>query len=446
MIAVTNSDRADSDKSSVKILLVDDKEKNLISLEALLREDNATNVHYILCQSGEEALKIAIKEEIALMLLDVQMPGMNGYDVARFLKENSKTKDIPIIFVTAIDQEINHVLEGFNVGAVDYLFKPLNPSITKAKVKIFINLYLNKKELELKNYELEENQGLLQKALSEKQQSEKALQQANAELANTHQALVKLNIELEERVKHRTAELQVNQKELRKKNDQLLRINADLDNFVYTASHDLKAPISNIEGLVETLKIDFPLQNDDVTNLFEMIDHSIQRFKNTIYDLANVARVQNADLTDVITIDVKAAVEEVREDIQALIDVNHANIVLNLQVPSLTFSRKNFRSILYNIISNAIKYRSPERSPVITISTFKSENYTGLSISDNGLGIREQDISKIFEMFKRLHDHVEGTGMGLHIVKRVMDNADGKIEVSSEVDKGTTFTFLFKNN
>ena len=446
MIAVTNSDTADSsDKRAVKILLVDDKEKNLISLEALLREDT-TNVHYILCQSGEEALKIAIKEEIALMLLDVQMPGMNGYDVARFLKENSKTKDIPIIFVTAIDQEINHVLEGFNVGAVDYLFKPLNPSITKAKVKIFINLYLNKKELEHKNHQLEENQTLLQKALGEKQQSEQALQLANTELASTHQALVKLNMELEERVKHRTAELQVNQKELRKKNDQLLRINADLDNFVYTASHDLKAPISNIEGLVETLKIDFPMQNDDVTNLFEMIEHSILRFKNTIYDLANVARVQNADLTDVITIDVKTAVEEVKEDIQALIDVNHARITLNLQVANLIFSRKNFRSILYNIISNAIKYRSPERSPEITISTFKSENYTGLSISDNGLGIREQDISKIFEMFKRLHDHVEGTGMGLHIVKRVMDNADGKIEVSSEVDKGTTFTFLFKSN
>jgi len=445
MILENDSSTAAASHKTVKVLLVDDKEENLVSLEALLREDTSINAKYILCKSGDQALKVSIKEDVAVILLDVQMPGMNGYDVARFLKDNSKTRDIPIIFVTAINQEAEHVYEGFRVGAADYLFKPLEPYITKAKVKIFTNLYLQKKELERKNQQLEEKQSQIEKALVEKQKSELALQHANEELAKMHQSVIKLNLELEERVRQRTIELQSSQKELRDKNEQLLRINADLDNFVYTASHDLKAPISNIEGLVDTLKADFPVQNnDDVSGLFEMIEHSIQRFKNTLYELTKVAKVQSSEQPDISTINIKDSIEEVTQDLHTLMEANQVALHLKLDLPEITFSRKNFRSILYNLISNAIKYRSPKRNPEITISAYEAEEHVVLVIEDNGLGIRDQDISRIFEMFRRLHDHVEGTGIGLHIVKRIVDNAGGKIEVSSVLDKGTTFTLSFK--
>src|SRR5690606_7657830 len=121
----------------LKVLLVDDKEENLIALEALLENDEF-EVEFIKTTSGNEALNIALKEELALILLDVQMPGMDGYEVARFLKQNSKTRAVPLLFVTALDQDVNYILEGYEKGAVDYLFKPLNPAITRAKVKAFI--------------------------------------------------------------------------------------------------------------------------------------------------------------------------------------------------------------------------------------------------------------------------------------------------------------------
>src|SRR6185437_3498184 len=155
MILESHSIADSFSEGAVNILLVDDKQENLVSLEALLKEGTGIASKYIFCKSGDQALKVSIKEEIALILLDVQMPGMNGYDVARFLKANSKTREIPIIFVTAINQEAEHVHEGFRVGVADYLFKPLDPYITRAKVKVFTDLYLQKKELERKNQQLQ---------------------------------------------------------------------------------------------------------------------------------------------------------------------------------------------------------------------------------------------------------------------------------------------------
>lgn len=128
----------------VRVLLVDDREENLISLESLLSRENDT-VEFIFAKSGEEALKAALKDELALILLDVQMPGMNGYEVAHYLRNTSKTRNIPIIFVTAIDPETSRMVEGFEAGAVDFLFKPLHPYITKAKVSAFVRFYIQKK-------------------------------------------------------------------------------------------------------------------------------------------------------------------------------------------------------------------------------------------------------------------------------------------------------------
>ncbi|GAB3821022.1 hypothetical protein GCM10028895_22330 [Pontibacter rugosus] len=128
----------------VKVLLVDDKPENLISLESLLFSEG-DNISYLFANSGEEALKIALREELALILLDVQMPDMNGYEVAQYLRNTSKTKDIPVIFVTAISEQSSHMVEGFEAGAVDFLFKPLHPYITRAKVAAFISFYVQKK-------------------------------------------------------------------------------------------------------------------------------------------------------------------------------------------------------------------------------------------------------------------------------------------------------------
>lgn len=381
----------------VKILLVDDREDNLTSLESLL-ETTAENITYLLARSGEEALRIALKEELALILLDVQMPGMNGYEVAQYLRNNSRTKDIPIIFVTAIDAETSRMIEGFQAGAVDFLFKPLHPIITRAKVAAFVRFYIQKKELKKAN-----------------------------------QFVLNSNRELEERVKERTKEL--------------TKINVELDNFIYTASHDLKTPIHNIEGLMKLLydrMADNPPRPDKVTPLMDMINDSVNRFKNTLRDLTEVAKARNEEMDDKSKVSFGEMLEEVKSTLAGLIQEYDAEIIVDFsRAPEIYFSRKNLRSIIYNLLSNALKYSSPERRPLIKISSRPHNGYVVLSVQDNGLGIKKEAQDKVFGMFKRLHSHVEGSGVGMAIVKRIVENHGGKIEMESEPGAGTVFNIFF---
>lgn len=385
-------------KQQVNILLVDDREENLISLESLL-ETKEESTRYLFARSGEEALKIALQEELALILLDVQMPGMNGYEVAQYLRNTSKTRDVPIIFVTAIDGETSRMVEGFEAGAVDFLFKPLHPVITRAKVAAFVRFYLQKKEL----------------------------QKAN-------ELTLKLNRELEERVKERTKKL--------------TKINNDLDNFIYTASHDLKAPIANIEGLMQLLYTRFsedPVPEEKVLPLMDMINESISRFKSTLKDLTEIAKIDNEEVSDESRVNLAEMLQEVKLTVSDLIQQYDAIIEEDFsRFPNLRFSRKNLRSILYNLVSNAIKYSSPERKPHIRVCSAPVDGHILLTVQDNGLGIRKDARDKVFGMFKRLHSHVDGTGVGMAIVKRIIENSGGRIELESELGKGSMFKVYLK--
>lgn len=226
--------------------------------------------------------------------------------------------------------------------------------------------------------------------------------------------------------------------ELATKNNELLKVNIDLDNFIYTASHDLKAPVSNLEGLFYSL-FDEIEQKEDVIVIKGLVEKSFERFKNTIKDLTEISKAQKNDHDEAEQVILPDLIEEVREGIKDQIEKSGGKIETKFEVKEIRFSRKNLRSILYNLISNAFKYSRPDEPPVVKISTMMEGNNILISISDNGLGISPENHSKIFQMFKRLHDHVEGTGIGLYIVKRIIENAGGKIEVSSEVGKGSTF-------
>jgi signal transduction histidine kinase len=232
--------------------------------------------------------------------------------------------------------------------------------------------------------------------------------------------------------------------ELALKNKELIKVNSDLDNFIYTASHDLKAPVSNLEGLFNTLFEEIEL-NEDVTFLKSLIEKSFVRFKNTILDLTEISKAQKDSLEDVELVSVSKLIDEVKEGIKDQIEKHEGEVIENLNVKEIRFSRKNLRSILYNILSNGIKYSKPDLQPILKVSTDHEGDYIVLSISDNGLGIPDGNLDKIFQMFKRLHDHVEGTGVGLYIVKRIIENVGGKIEVFSKVDEGSTFKIYFPN-
>lgn len=233
--------------------------------------------------------------------------------------------------------------------------------------------------------------------------------------------------------------------ELSRKNEQLQKINNDLDNFIYTASHDLKAPVSNIEGLLGTLKDVLENRNPETEMVLGLMDKSIQRFKETIIDLTEISKTQKGINDDAEEVDIEEIIDDVKVSIADLISRSHATFKTDFSDEKIIkFSKANLKSIVYNLISNAIKYRSSDRDPEILISLKNVRDELMLSVTDNGLGISRQNLGKLFSMFKRFHDHVEGTGIGLYIVKRIIDNSGGRIEVESELDKGTTFRIYFR--
>jgi two-component system, sensor histidine kinase and response regulator len=395
--------------SEIKILLVDDREDNLVSMEAVLEKDGYT---FRRASSGQQALKILLHEvDFTLILMDVLMPNLNGFETASLIYERDKLKHIPIIFITANNND-NNAFKGYEAGAVDYIYKPMNPDLLRAKVSVFVDLY-----------------------------------RKNHQLMVQEKKLIQINNELEDRVKKRTEELYKKNTELELKNKELVKVNNDLDNFIYTASHDLKAPIANIEGLLTALFTEFNLNDENYLKIKEMTIHTINKFKSTILDLTKISNVQKEHNDDIETIDFKELLEEVKQNIKDKIETSKATIIENLQVAEIKFSKKNIRSILYNLVSNAVKYSSPERLPIIHVSTEITEkNELLLKVSDNGLGMDPAYQHKLFGMFKRLHDHVEGSGIGLYIVKRIIENNGGRIEVKSALDEGTTFSIYFNNN
>ena len=237
--------------------------------------------------------------------------------------------------------------------------------------------------------------------------------------------------------------------ELSLKNAELSKINNDLDNFIYTASHDLKAPVSNIEGLISTLSDELSsegLNNKNIEYIINLINTSITRFKMTILDLTEITKIQKETNEDVINQNFYDIIEDVKISINDIILKSNAKIHVDTSTcPTINFSKKNLKSIIYNLLSNAIKYCSFDKAPDIQITTEKKDDHILLIVKDNGLGMDLSRNTKIFSMFKRLHDHVEGTGVGLYIVKRIIDNSGGKIEVESAIGKGSTFKVYFKD-
>lgn len=263
------------------------------------------------------------------------------------------------------------------------------------------------------------------------------------------QALANKLAVVNEELRAASEELVSRNEELGSSNLQLNHINADMDNFIYTASHDLKAPISNIEGLMFVLHKSISEQSrsdPQFIKIADLINKSIARFKSTLADLAEITRLQRTDGEEEESyIDLADIISEVHLDLATQIEESNATIHLGLnECGAIKFSKKNARSIVYNLLSNAIKYRSPDRLPEVVVHCHTTNDYIVLSVKDNGLGMNMAEKDKIFAMFKRLHDHVDGTGIGLYIVKKIVESTGGKIEVDSELGKGSSFNVFFK--
>ncbi|WP_375433953.1 PAS domain S-box protein [uncultured Hymenobacter sp.] len=268
--------------------------------------------------------------------------------------------------------------------------------------------------------------------IHERKMAEHALRLASQKLATTNKDL---------RTANQQSELA--NAELAFTNEQLTRINQDLDNFVYTASHDLRQPVNNLAGVFEELKRSATFHDPEAEQLVEMFEGALNQIHSTIQGLAEVVHVERRnDEAPLEPVALLPLTSGVIQSMQSQVDAAEAEFELDFNaVPTVRFAQLNLQSILYNLLSNALKYAHPDRKPVVRVSSETTKNGTPvLVVQDNGLGL---DMARygddLFKMFRRFHDHVAGSGMGLYLVKRIVQQAGGHIKVDSTVGVGTTF-------
>jgi signal transduction histidine kinase len=379
-----------SDKN-VKILLVDDKKENLLSLSLTLENKEYT---FVEANSGKEALKILLKEQdFAIILMDVQMPVLTGLETAEMIRQSEKLKYIPIIFLTAGNHTTDNIFKGYKAGAVDYMFKPYIPEVLRAKVDVFVDLYKKKQELTIQRERLEN-----------------------------------LNIQLEQR----SNDLEKNIQELEK--------------FAYVASHDLQEPLRTITSYIQLLQKKFKGELDgEAMEFMEFIVGGSRRMKTLINDLLEYSRVNRIE-TSLELVDFNFVMKEVFQNLNNSIKNSKAVIEVG-SLPTIRSRRIQMIQLFQNLIGNSIKFRS-ERDPVIKISAEKKEGFYLFAIEDNGIGIKKEYSTKIFEIFQRLHSmqHYPGTGIGLAICMKIVQKLGGEIWCESEPGKGAIFYFTLKES
>jgi signal transduction histidine kinase len=407
-------------KSDIKILLVDDREDNLFSIETILEKDNYTIVK---AKSGREALKVLLhQQDFSLIMMDVQMPELNGFETATIIYERDKLKNIPIIFITAFSYDEDYIFKGYKTGGVDYIYKPIKPELLRMKVSVFVELYRKNQQLLLHEKKLLATNRSLQKEIEERRTSEEKIRLLNQQLVNN--------------------------------NAHLKAINEELDRFAYVASHDLQEPLRKI--MVFSDKILMKENMDEETEkYFKKIINSSKRMQMLINDLLSFSRqsVSSSDFqrTDLNTL-AREAIAELEIEIEksnARIDVSELPVVW--AIPSLV------KQLFHNLVSNAIKFRKKGVEPLIQIeakklyepahsvaSSLNGRKCHKVSISDNGIGFDPKYAEEIFMVFKRLNSYheYEGTGVGLSICKKIIEKHNGSITAYSEQGKGSTFSFV----
>jgi len=231
----------------------------------------------------------------------------------------------------------------------------------------------------------------------------------------------------------------------------LEKLIASHENFIYSVSHDLKSPLANIESLVKFL---VPPLSDTASQeelqerqrLVAMLEKSVSLMKNIINELSDIARVENQLAQDGESVKLEEIINDVRLTLYNQIIQSQAKISLQIEEPEVIYSRKNLRSIIFNLVSNAVKYRSPERSPEITLTSKAVDGHIHLTVRDNGIGIAEEKQNLLFKPYSRLERKVDGTGIGLYLIKRIVENAGGKILVDSRCGEGSEFTVMLRKN
>lgn len=367
-----------------KCLIVDDLEANLIALEKLLKDER---VQVIRAQSGLEALNLLLEHDFALALVDVQMPNMDGFELAEIMRSTEKTRSIPLIFVTAAGADAQRVFQGYEKGAVDFLQKPLTPQIVISKVRVFLELYNQKEQLKQKLKKIEETESYLQAALKSR------------------------------------------------------------DEFLSICSHELKTPLTSLKMQIQIVNRLREKKGDEIAfsplNMEKFLtnaDRSVERIIHLVNDMLDISRVATGRLSlNLEKVELDLFVTDVCERLRPYMELAGCDLKITVKdkIQGL-WDKFRIEQVLTNLLTNAAKY-APE-APV-EISVQKENHFAVVKVKDHGPGISEFDQRRIFERFERIRneDNVSGLGLGLYISKQIVELHHGALSVESKLEVGTTF-------
>ncbi|WP_166219638.1 hybrid sensor histidine kinase/response regulator [Pseudomonas atagonensis] len=380
-----------------KLLIVDDLPENLLALEALIKREDRT-VYKAL--SADEALSLLLQHEFAMAILDVQMPGMNGFELAELMRGTEKTKNIPIIFVSAAGRELNYAFKGYESGAVDFLHKPLDIHAVKSKVNVFVDLYRQSKAM--------------------KQQVE-ALEQSRREQEALLQQLQSTQLELEQAVRMR-------------------------DDFMSIVAHEVRTPLNGL--ILETQLRKMHLARDNASaftldKMHAMVDRDERQIKSLIRlieDMLDVSRIRTGKLSiRPSRFDLAQLVSNLLQNFGQQIEAAETEVSFTAPEPvEGLWDEFRIEQVVSNLLTNALRYGG--RSP-IQVRVYREGDEARVEVQDRGIGISQENQKRIFQQFERVSAKtvVAGLGLGLFISEQIVAAHGGSIVVESEINEGALF-------
>jgi signal transduction histidine kinase len=380
-----------------KLLIVDDLPENLLALEALIKREDRTVYK---AQSADEALSLLLQHEFAMAILDVQMPGMNGFELAELMRGTEKTKNIPIVFVSAAGRELNYAFKGYESGAVDFLHKPLDIHAVKSKVNVFVELFRQSKAMKQQVEELERSRREQEALLKQLQSTQLELQQA---------------------VRMR-------------------------DDFMSIVAHEVRTPLNGL--ILETQLRKMHLARDNAAaftldKMHAMVDRDERQIKSLIRlieDMLDVSRIRTGKLSIRPTpFDLCVLVRGLLENFAQQIEAAEATVSLEAEQPVVgNWDEFRIEQVISNLLTNALRYGA--KSP-ISVKVYSANGEARVEVRDFGIGISEENQQRIFHQFERVSAKhaVAGLGLGLFISEQIVTAHGGTIAVESRIGEGALF-------